>query len=104
MNAEAIISTIQAEDKSYWQRHVTAYNRGGVSKIRYCRENSVHYHRFLYWHAKLSTSPEEGALIPVKLKSDLPSQTVCALELNQECRILIYDEALALKLLASVVK
>lgn len=104
MEIENIITDSRPEDESYWQKHVAAYNNGCASKISYCRENNVHYHRFLYWHNKLSKSNEDGALIPVTLKNDLPAVAKCTLELSHGCRILIHDDALALQLLTSVVK
>jgi hypothetical protein len=104
MKTESIISVASTKDQSYWQRHIDAYNSEGTSKINYCRENNVNYHRFLYWHNKLSKSKGAGALIPVKVKTALPAKAKCTLELNQGCRILIYDEPLALQLLTSVAK
>lgn len=104
MELENIITDSRPEDESYWQKHVAAYNKGDASKINYCRKNNVHYHRFLYWHNKLSKSNDDAALIPVNIRSDLPVVAKCTLELSQGCRILIHDEALALKLLTSVAK
>ena len=104
MNTETISAASQTEDQGYWQRHVEAYNIGEISKVNYCRANNVHYHRFLYWHNKLSKRIEAGALIPVKVKSNLSNEARCILELSQGSRILIYDNSLALKLLISVAK
>ncbi len=60
----------------FWQEHVNTYKNSGLSKARYCRENSLTYHLFIYWASKFSaetgmdnevSSPSTSKLVPVLL-------------------------------------
>jgi hypothetical protein len=85
-------------DKAYWRRHVEDYQASGLKKVTYCTNNNVPYHKFLYWHNKL-TRKRTNQLMPVKIKSAIRSEALCVLELKQGRRVLIYDEGILLKLL-----
>jgi hypothetical protein len=88
-------------DKSYWGRHVSGYQKSGLSKIKYCKQEQVPYYKFLYWCNKLSKDPKR--LIPVKIKES-GSKAPCVLELREGSKLLIYEEGMLLKVLGWLVK
>ncbi|MFT4729042.1 MAG: hypothetical protein ACI9UN_003556 [Granulosicoccus sp.] len=61
--------------QEYWQAHIEACKDQSSSKAKYCRNNELTYHCFIYWHAKFSEKVHEGMdlktnsskLIPVAL-------------------------------------
>lgn len=70
------VSESTQDRHEFWQEHVNAYNISGLSKARYCRENNLTYHLFIYWASKFSSdtgidaaesSPSTSKLVPVLL-------------------------------------
>ena len=66
--------------QQFWNQHIQSYEQCGHSKARYCRDNSLSYHQFIYWAARLSdqSTIEKKApaskLIPILVKEpDSPS-------------------------------
>jgi len=66
--------------RRFWRRHIKRQSESGLSKLAYCRENSLKENQFHYWQrrlADLSVNQEEGALsneeqdifVPVSLRS-----------------------------------
>jgi len=41
-------STI-TEGEEFWKRHSELQKSSGLSRIEYCREHKLNYHRFGYW-------------------------------------------------------
>lgn len=87
----------QGED--FWQPYVDAFNSTNMSKIKYCRQNEVEYHKFLYWHQKLSQA-SVGNLLPVKLKSAGVTGALCTVESPKGYRVLIHSESALCKVLS----
>ncbi|GBE11747.1 hypothetical protein BMS3Abin13_00022 [bacterium BMS3Abin13] len=53
----------------YWQAHVTALKKSGLSRAEYCRQHELSYHALTYWHRKLSRRSRTGTtLVPVALE------------------------------------
>ncbi len=86
------------QDEEFWQPHIDTFNSMGISKLKYCQENDLGYHRFLYWHQKLSRSAT-GNLLPVKLKSSGSTMALCTLESPKGYRVLIHSESALNKVL-----
>jgi len=84
----------QGED--FWSVHVDEFNSMGISKNEYCKRKNLGYHRFLYWHQKLSHTK----LLPVKLKSAGYTSSLCTLETPRGYRVLIHDELALTKILS----
>jgi hypothetical protein len=42
------------EREQLWQQHITDWQTTGLSAIAYCKQQSLGYHRFLYWRRKLT--------------------------------------------------
>jgi len=64
MNAE--IST-EASDKdltAYWHRHMAGWKSSGVSQAKFCKNNNLVYHQFLYWRHKLKQTTNKNQQQP----------------------------------------
>ena len=50
--------------------HIQAWQRSDQSQLRYCRENNLTYHKFVYWLSKIrrKENPVDQAFIPVGMK------------------------------------
>ena len=40
------------ERRKFWQSHIDAWARTGLSQAEYCRQNNLKTHRFTYWKRK----------------------------------------------------
>ena len=67
---------------SFWQPHAIAWQDSGLSKARYCRENELNYHQFIYWlprflsdtsSASVLTKAQMPKLLPVAIEQPLGS-------------------------------
>ncbi len=66
--------------RAFWESHVLAWRDSGFSKARYCRENKLRYHQFIYWIPKvglkiqprIDTAPTPK-LLPVVIKQSAVS-------------------------------
>ena len=55
--------------RRYWQAHITAVNKSGLSRAEYCRQQKLSYHALSYWQRKLfRSSPPATTLVPVPLE------------------------------------
>lgn len=52
------------ERQAFWKEHVQSYEQSGHSKARYCRDNNLIYHQFIYWSALFSGQPTKNKSIP----------------------------------------
>ncbi len=78
-----ISATGNKDRKAFWKEHVLVCQDSELSKARYCRDNDLNYHQFIYWTTKFAeTSPANNAtakpsctkLVPVMLReSDTPA-------------------------------
>jgi hypothetical protein len=84
----------QGED--FWRSHVDAFNSMNITKIEYSKHNNAGYHRFLYWHQKLS----DNKLLPVKIKTTGFTDSLCTLETPKGYRVLVHDESALTKILS----
>lgn len=68
------------EDEQFWQQHVNRFSILKLSKVKYCKQNNLVYHRFLYWFDKLKANcgrePQKSPLnlVPVTLADDTPEE------------------------------
>jgi hypothetical protein len=46
------------ERAQVWQRHITDWQVSGVSGSAYCKQQSLVYHQFVYWHQKLTQTED----------------------------------------------
>ncbi len=63
IEVNAVTSPAEAETQSWWS-HIEKCKSSGLSQARYCREQNLKYHTFLYWRKKLSvpcSTSESGA-------------------------------------------
>ena len=66
--------------RAFWESHVHVWQDSGLSKARYCRENKLRYHQFIYWipkvvlkiQPKIITAPTPK-LLPVMIKQSTES-------------------------------
>lgn len=89
-------SSVPTHDRhEFWQEHVNACSSSGLSKARYCRENNLTYHLFIYWASKISadvstdnqvSSPGASKLVPVVLSE---SDVAVGLQLHLPNGVLI---------------
>ena len=100
MNISDIALTLDVgRNEDFWQPHVDAFNSMGISKVRYCKNHSVEYHKFLYLHQKL-TRVTTGNLLPVKIKSVGSTNALCTVESPKGYRISIHTEYALTKVLS----
>ena len=98
MESELEIVADVDQGREFWQPHVDAFNGMGITKLKYCQEYNVGYHRFLYWHRKLSK--KSNNLLPVKLKSSGLMGSLCTLESPKGFRLNIHEEQVLTKVLS----
>ena len=56
----------QCRNQRYWQAHVTAQKKSGLSRAEYCRQHQLSYHAATYWNRKFSKPvSKETTLVPV---------------------------------------
>ncbi|MGL6069632.1 IS66 family insertion sequence element accessory protein TnpA [Craterilacuibacter sp.] len=58
-----------AESRIFWQHHVEAFSRSGLSIIDYCRQHALAHSTFQRWRKLLATSVAQPAVVPVKLEA-----------------------------------
>lgn len=92
---------ITHEDR-FWKKHIAQYKKSTLSKLSYAKENSLPYHRFLYWYNQSEQQPiKKEKLIPIKVERESQQDfPLCVLENNQGHRLFIHDFALAQTLLS----
>lgn len=97
------------EDINYWQHHVSQFQEVKQTKMRYCRQHEVNYHRFLYWFAKLTKSNdaelEAVEMIPVHIvdsQSKKPGDPVASITVKSGMIIHLYDENVLCKLIQAL--
>lgn len=60
----------QCRNQRYWQMHIKAQTKSGLSRAEYCRQHHLSYHAATYWNRKLSKPPsKETTLVPVTFTS-----------------------------------
>jgi hypothetical protein len=54
--------------------HIQAWQQSDQSQLRYCRENNLTYHKFVYWLNKIrrKQNPIDQVFIPVGMKKSSP--------------------------------
>lgn len=77
----------------YWAEHIRAWQRSGLSKAEYCRQNQITKHAFHYWFKKLQ-EPAQGSVVPLDLRiGDLaPSQPQFVLNIGQRFQVAIQGD------------
>lgn len=51
---------------NYWKQHKNEWQKAGVSKSQYCRENKLKIFNFQYWIKKLNILTQSTALVKIK--------------------------------------
>ena len=97
------------EDAAYWQAQVDQFQISGQTKTKFCKQNAVNYHRFLYWYTKLTKKGTQTShspdLIPVHIsKPEITAQKECVanIELKNGVKINIFNEAVLFKMIESI--
>jgi len=64
------------ERKRYWQAHLSAWRRSGLSQREYCKRQGVGEWSFSNWKRRLATpSPDIVSFVPVAVPSRTASDT-----------------------------
>lgn len=45
-----------------WQQLIMAWKRSGLSGVRFCEDNQLAYHSFVYWRKKLARQEDTQAV------------------------------------------
>lgn len=93
MSDEATTNTGPKVGDYDWPWHVRNYDASGLTKSSYCKQNNLSYHRFLYWHTKLSNSSSQRFAEVKVAQPVLSSEVYCTLELITGNRLLIQSES-----------
>jgi hypothetical protein len=48
----------------FWQQTLSDWQASGLSGAAYCKQQSLVYHRFVYWRQKLNSNPDDKANSP----------------------------------------
>jgi hypothetical protein len=59
----------------YWEGHVKAYQKSGLTQREYCRQNNISYWSFNPWKRKLESESSELCEIPIQTVQSLSSET-----------------------------
>ncbi|ASJ72114.1 IS66 family insertion sequence element accessory protein TnpA [Granulosicoccus antarcticus] len=66
--------------RAIWESHVLTWQGSGLSKAKYCRENKLRYHQFIYWISKgeqrvqpKTVTAQTPKLLPVVIKQSAVS-------------------------------
>jgi hypothetical protein len=46
--------------RDYWKRHIDSWQASGLSQVKYCRQNDLKDHLFVYWKKRI-VKPEAAA-------------------------------------------
>ena len=93
---------MSTEDQAYWDKHIKQFNESGLNYKTYCRQEGVHYKRFIYRINK-NRKPSANSLIPISLKpQSRPSSALCSIELKSGNRMHIYELSILDKVLGSL--
>ena len=49
------------ERTRHWQQHIEHWRDTGLSGVAFCKQQSLSYHRFVYWRRKLESTDEATA-------------------------------------------
>lgn len=92
------------EDEIFWKNHQSNFAASGLTRVAYCRKNSVHYNRFTYWRKKLTErslkslgdkrklASKRTPLLPVQVKPQInQSGLLCSLTLKNGLSLQIHD-------------
>ncbi len=92
------------QNASFWQRHVDQFKQCRQSKLSYCNQHKLIYHRFIYWFDKLTSADEKtspvSSLIQLKLRDKGDENNVIAsLVLRNGVQVNIHQEAVLFNLI-----
>ncbi len=85
------------QDANFWRQHVEQFQQAKQSKLSYCKQYDLVYHRFLYWVSKLTDSDRSvntnSTLIPLKLSGKGgKNEAVAILAFSNGIKISIHQE------------
>jgi hypothetical protein len=85
-------SRTKEENRRYWQSHVEAYRKSGLSQREYCRQQGISYWSFNPWKRKLGPETKKVQEIPQDIvRSISPTAKEIELILVNGIRISIPD-------------
>lgn len=60
----------------FWQTHIRAWKKSGLSQNEYCRRNTLRANQFCYWKKKLfSDNPNTIKFVPVAVQAQQDAET-----------------------------
>jgi hypothetical protein len=60
--------------EKYWRKLIGLQESSGLSGMRFCKENNLRYHQYIYWLRKFSNKDKpSSSFLPVMLK---PSSSI----------------------------
>lgn len=103
---EIVAQTPSTENEAYWKHHTQQCAGSGLSKSAYCKQQDVHYPRFIYWSKKFAEQ-DLSHLIEVKIKPDIkvekPTDEIrCTLQLKNNICLHIESQQALLIILAKL--
>ena len=60
MNAEVYTEAGNEDLTAYWHRHMAGWKNSGLSQQKFCKNNNLVYHQFLYWRHKLKQTTNKS--------------------------------------------
>lgn len=105
-NEDSHVGKYAEEDENYWQKHLSALTASGLTRMNYCKEYHVNYHRFGYWKRLLlanqsktqakQTTIKPLPLVPISVRVEEQGNEVkiglCSLHFKNGIVLRIYEE------------
>ena len=97
------LQTVQAQGGRFWQAHVRALAKSGLSRKEYCRQHHLSYHALTYWLRKQLPAEAQLPLTLVEVPvADIRPGTPLRLRIGGEYLIELdahFDEAALVRVL-----
>lgn len=65
-----------------WRTHVNAWQKSGLSRAEYCRQNNLSHHALGYWHKKSGQVGMTLVPVPLSVKVSEPQDYIPALKVE----------------------
>lgn len=87
---------ITAEKRAYWESHLAAWKRSGLTQRAYCQRESIAYGSFKNWRSQLLGNPKSLSFVeatPLETEQPSPHALVLQISLANGSRIGVSGQA-----------
>jgi transposase len=84
---------MQEEKQHFWQDHIQAWRKSGISQSEYCRREGLNKDAYFYWKRKLSQDSSPISLVPLPVKVKLqPTRKPLVVVVGNRFRIEVSED------------